>query len=484
MIGALACELDHDIAGVVDGVGVVAQAAGEAVAAGAAGQHIVARGSGLHHVGHADGHGLGGAEAVLVGDLDRERMGGLGFEVDGRAGLDPDLIAGESRTGGGAAGQGEAVGVAGIRIHRAERADHGAGGCVFLDRAAGQRDAGRRRVGRQDVEERAVAEQDQRLVEQRDDGVGEMHGRAALGHVEQDLRQQRVGEGQVADRRFRVHAEPDMRGVGIAAVVGRIEAAAALHRDGGGPEAVVAVVAVRDRVHQGRVAGLEVIAGIGVAGRDRVLEPDVVVSALGREAVAVPVFAGGALAEVVLHHAVGDDDIVRRAIERDADDIEPAEGALAVADHVVDQHIVRVVLQADHAARIVGDVDVLDREAADGRGRVGARGVVLDEAGDVAGVDVADGEVGDVRADPEHAVAEVPGGEVLEHQVVGAGQQAEQLVALAHAVGPAGRARSHDLRRHRIAAAVDATDGDGRALGSALGDRELGVLLVGALVRQ
>jgi hypothetical protein len=116
-------------------------------------------------------------------------MGGLRLEIDGRTGLDTDLVAGKFEQVGGAAGQSEAVGVAGIRIHRAERAGHGADDCVLLDRAASQRHAGWRRIGRQDVEERAVLEQDQRLVEQWDDGVGEMHGRAALGHVEQDLRQ-------------------------------------------------------------------------------------------------------------------------------------------------------------------------------------------------------------------------------------------------------------------------------------------------------
>src|SRR5687768_6864924 len=92
LIGALARQFDDDVAGVVHGVGVVAGAARQAIAAGATGQQVIARGPGLHHVGHADGNGRGGTEAVLVGDRDGERMRGLGFEIDGSAGLDADLV--------------------------------------------------------------------------------------------------------------------------------------------------------------------------------------------------------------------------------------------------------------------------------------------------------------------------------------------------------------------------------------------------------
>src|SRR3546814_9200983 len=74
---------------------------------------------------------------------------------------------------------------------------------------------------------------------------------------------------------------------------------------------------------------------------------------------------------------------------------------LAVAAHILDQHIVAVVLDADRALRITVHRDVADRQPGDARAGVGARGHIVEEARDIIRLDVLDGQVAHVPADAD-----------------------------------------------------------------------------------
>ena len=94
----------------------------------------------------------------------------------------------------------------------------------------------------------------------------------------------------------------------------RADARAVIHPDRLAPEPEAAVVVLRERSQQERVAGLQVIAGVGVAAGDRILEADVRKRRVGREAVAVPVLVRRARPVVVRHRDAAQDGVVDGAL--------------------------------------------------------------------------------------------------------------------------------------------------------------------------
>src|SRR5215475_8577510 len=112
-------------------------------------------------------------------------------------------------------------------------------------------------------------------------------------------------------------------------------------------------VVFRDCADQYGVAGLEIVAGIGIARSQRILETNAIDVPLGGETVTVPVLMQGVTA--VAHRDAAQHDVVHGALEGNAFREVVAILMLAVTDDVLEQNVMRVVLktygslgEADH----------------------------------------------------------------------------------------------------------------------------------------
>ena len=100
---------------------------------------------------------------------------------------------------------------------------------------------------------------------------------------------------------------------------------------------------------------------------------------------------------------------------------------VTISSDTLDENVAAVVPELDCILRELVDAHVSHRKSIDTGARVAARDGILKEAPHIVRLHVLEGEILDVGADPEGAVADALERHVLEFEVVGAGQETEHF---------------------------------------------------------
>src|ERR1051325_8916885 len=224
------------------------------------------------------------------------------------------------------------------------------------------------------------------------------------------------------------------------------------------PKFEIVLVVFGDRAEKHRRIRFEIVSTIGIAGRHGVLEADPIGSFLGSKPVAVPIFVQGILA--VPHADTAKKNVVNGSLQGYALGEIVTVLPLAVADDILQRHVMRIVLEPDGPLREASHLDITNRQSIDGCGNRLASSIVFEEAADIRGVDVLDSKVADIAGDVEAPVALIAEGQVLETEMVRTPPEPKHGGS-GRAVGPVGISAGADERRvHGPPGAVYSHDDD------------------------